>query len=126
MSTRVLIVDDHAIIRKRLRSLFEAQDMEVQDAEDGADGLRKAQEVHPVLIILDLSMPVMNGFEAARALKLIMPHIPLLMFTNNIGVVIEQEARSAGINAVVCKSDSDSSEQLLVLAKALLNRPAAA
>jgi CheY-like chemotaxis protein len=126
MRACVLIVDDHAIIRKRLRSLFEAQDMEVQDAEDGADGLRKAQEVHPVLIILDLSMPVMNGFEAARALKLILPHIPLLMFTNNIGVVMEQEARSAGIYAVVCKSEPDSSEQLLVLARALLNRPAAA
>jgi CheY-like chemotaxis protein len=122
---RVLIVDDHAIIRARLRSLFEAQDLEVHDAEDGADGLRKAQEVHPVLIILDLSMPVMNGFEAARALKLLMPHVPLLMFTNNIGAVMEQEARSAGIYAVVCKSDSDSSGQLLRHAKILLSQLAA-
>lgn len=120
MRACVLIVDDHAIIRRRLRSLFEAQDLEVHDAEDGAVGLRKAQQVHPVLIILDLSMPVMNGFEAARALKLLMPHVPLLMFTNNIGAVMEQEARSAGIDAVVCKSDSDSSNQLLRHAKILL------
>ena len=122
MKPCVLIVDDHAIIRSLVRSLFEAQDLEVHDAEDGADGLRKAQEVHPVLIILDLSMPVMNGFEAARALNLIMPHIPLLMFTNNVGAVMEQEARSAGISAVICKSDADSSHRLLVRAKALLNK----
>jgi DNA-binding NarL/FixJ family response regulator len=70
-----------------------------------------------------ISMPVMNGFEAARALKLLMPQIPLLLFTNNVGVMMEQEARSAGISAVICKSDADSSHQLLVRAKALLNRP---
>lgn len=116
---RVLIVDDHAIIRRLLRSLFEGQDWEVCDAVDGAEGVRKAQEVNPALIILDMSMPVMNGLQAARALKLLMPHIPLLMFTNHVGAVVE-EARSAGIFAVVCKSDSNSSNQLLVHANALL------
>ena len=120
MKACVLIVDDHAIIRGLLRSLFEAQDLEVCDAVDGAEGLRKAQEVHPVLIILDLTMPLMNGLEAARALKLLMPHIPLLMFTNNVGAMMEQEARSAGIYAVVSKSESDSSNQLLRHAKILL------
>jgi hypothetical protein len=49
-----------------------------------------------------------------------MPRTPLLMFTNNAGTMIEQEARSAGIFAVVCKSDSDSSQQLVAHARALL------
>jgi two-component system chemotaxis response regulator CheY len=115
-----MIVDDHAIIRRMLRTVFEAEDLQVSDAKDGAEGVRKAQESKPSLIILDLSMPVMNGLEAARALKLLMPHVPLLMFTNNAGAAIEKEARSAGIAAVICKSDSDSSQRLVVHAKALL------
>jgi two-component system chemotaxis response regulator CheY len=116
----VMIVDDHAVIRRVLRVAFEAEDLEVSDAVDGADGVRKAQELNPSLIILDLSMPVMNGLEAARALKLLMPDVPLLMFTNNSGAGIENEARSAGISAVVCKSDSNSSQQLVAHARRLL------
>jgi CheY-like chemotaxis protein len=76
---RVLIVEDHAVIRRMLHTLFEAQDMEVCEAENGADGVQKAQNLNPGLVILDLSMPVMNGLEAARALQLTMPHVPLLM-----------------------------------------------
>jgi two-component system chemotaxis response regulator CheY len=116
----VIIVDDHAIIRRMLRTVFEAEDLKVYDAKDGAEGIRKAQESNPSLIILDLAMPVMNGLDAARALKLLMPHVPLLMFTNNAGTAIEKEARSAGIAAVICKSDSDSSQRLVAHAKALL------
>ena len=115
-----MIVDDHAVIRRMLRALFEAQDFEVADAVNGAEGVQKAQEVNPGLIILDLSMPVMNGLEAARALKKLVPHVPLLMFTNNAGMVLEKEARSAGISAVVAKSDSDSMQQLLTHATTLL------
>jgi CheY-like chemotaxis protein len=65
----VMIVDDHAVIRRVLREVFEAEDWEVSDAIDGADGVQKAQEVKPNFIILDLSMPVMNGLEAARELR---------------------------------------------------------
>ena len=123
MRRRVLIVDDHAIIRRLVRSVFEAQHLDVSEASNGAEGVQKAQEVNPSLIVLDLSMPVMNGLDAARALTVLMPHIPLLMFTNNVGAVLEQEARSAGISDVICKSDADSSHRLLVRAKALLDRP---
>lgn len=77
MRACVLIVDDHAIIRKMLHALFKAHDMEVCEAENGAEGVQKAQDLNPGLVILDLSMPVMNGLEAARALQLTMPHVPL-------------------------------------------------
>jgi CheY-like chemotaxis protein len=115
-----MIVDDHATIRRMLRAVFEAEDLEVSDAVDGADGVRKAQEIKPNLIILDLSMPKMNGLEAARALKLLMPLVPLLMFTNSVGEILTRDALAAGIFAVVCKSDSDASIQLVVHARALL------
>jgi CheY-like chemotaxis protein len=118
----VMIVDDHAIIRRMVREVFEAEDLEVYDATNGAEGVQKAQELKPGLIILDLSMPIMNGLDAARELKVIMPHIPLLMFTNNAGGIVEKEAHSAGISAVISKSDTDGLKQLLASAKALLGQ----
>jgi len=117
-----MIVDDHAVIRRMVREVFEAEDLNVFDAANGAEGVQKAQEVKPSLIILDLSMPVMNGLDAARELKVLMPHVPLLMFTNNPGWIVEKEARSAGISAVISKSDSNGLRQLLARAKALLGR----
>ena len=113
-----MIVEDHAVIRRMLRALFEAESLLVTDAVNGAEGIQKAQAEKPDLIILDLSMPVMNGIEAARKLKVLMPHIPLLMFTNTAGASVEKEARSAGISDVISKSDGLM--QLLARAKTLL------
>ena len=120
MSAIVMIVDDNAVIRRMIRAIFEAEDWEVFDAADGAAGVEKARQVKPSLIILDLTMPVMNGLEAARRLKALMPHIPLLMFTNHVGGMVEKEARSAGISAVVYKADSDATRKLLAHAKAIV------
>jgi CheY-like chemotaxis protein len=106
MGHRVLIFDDHASIRSRLGSRFEAQGFEVRDAANGPEGVETAKACHPDVIILDLSMPVMNGLEAARALREQMPGIPLLLFTNTVGPIIKQEAFSAGIVSVFSKSDS--------------------
>jgi len=118
MPTLVMIVDDHAVIRRMLRLLLEAESLLVSDAVDGAEGIQKALVEKPDLIILDLSMPVMNGLEAARKLKVLMPHTPLLMFTNTAGAGVEKEARSAGICAVISKSEGVM--QLLARTKALL------
>ena len=106
MGRLVLIVDDHAAIRRILTSKFQAQGFDVREACNGADGVSKAEELSPDVIILDLSMPVMNGFEAARALKSSMPEVPLLLFTNTVGPLVEQEAFAAGIASVFSKSDS--------------------
>ena len=120
MKGLVMVVDDHALIRRRLREIFEPENLIVSDAADGAEGIQKAQAEKPSLIILDLSMPVMNGLGAARQLKVLMPDVPLLMFTNNVAAIMDKEARSAGIAAVIAKSDSDALEQLLARTKALL------
>jgi two-component system, chemotaxis family, chemotaxis protein CheY len=120
-----MIVDDDAIIRRMVREVFEAENWEVLDAANGAEGVQKAQLVKPGVIILDLSMPVMNGLDAARELKVLMPYIPLLMFTNNAAAIVEKEARSAGISAVISKSDPDGLKQLLARAKALLGQDGA-
>jgi DNA-binding NarL/FixJ family response regulator len=51
------------------------------EAENGSDGIDKAQMLHPDLIVIDLAMPVMNGIDASRALKQLMPTVPIVMFT---------------------------------------------
>ena len=122
MTHKLLIVDDNALVRRLVRAFLERdRTWEVcGEAENGEEGVRKVRELQPDAVILDLQMPVMNGLEAARVLKLLMLHVPLLMFTNNAGAAMEKEARSAGISAVVCKSDSDSSTRLVAHARELL------
>src|SRR5580765_7002691 len=120
MGSLVMIVDDNATIRGIFRALFEAEDLRVFEAIDGVQAIRRALEVKPNLIILDLSMPEMNGLEAARELKTLMPHVPLLMFTNHSEGALEKEADSAGIAAVVSKSGHDPLAQVVMHAKLLV------
>ena len=120
MKRLVMIVDDHAAIRTTVRAALEAEHLEVAEATNGAHGVQKAQEIKPSLVILDLSMPEMNGFEAAMRLQILMPNVPLLMFTNYPGEMVEKEARSAGICGIVSKSNHDSLKQLVTSVKMLL------
>jgi chemotaxis response regulator CheB len=81
MAKAVLIVDDNAYIRKVLCEIFKREaDFEVcGEAENGNEAIEKARELRPDLIVLDLSMPVMNGIDAARVLKKLMPAVPLII-----------------------------------------------
>jgi DNA-binding NarL/FixJ family response regulator len=116
----VLIVDDVEIIRRALCELFKSEaDFDVcGEAENGREAIANAQELHPDLIVLDLSMPVMNGIEAARVLKTLMPAVPLIVFSEYSDVFSDEEARSAGVSAVVSKSEHMS--VLLEKTRALL------
>jgi DNA-binding NarL/FixJ family response regulator len=107
MAKAVLIVDDNGVIRRVLCEAFKKEtDFEVcGEAENGKTAIEKAQELRPDLIVLDLSMPVMNGLDAARALKRIMPTVPLVMFSEYSNALSEQEAHSAGIWALISKSE---------------------
>jgi CheY-like chemotaxis protein len=109
----VLIVDDHAVIRRMFREVCEAEHLEVSEAENGAEAVQRAQDLNPQVIVLDLSMPVMNGLDAARELTVLMPHVPLLMLTNNAIGALESETRSAGISAVFCKANAGALKQAL-------------
>jgi DNA-binding NarL/FixJ family response regulator len=106
MPKSVLVVDDNAAIRQMLCCVFTLEtDFAVcGEAENGRDAIEKAQALHPDLIVMDLSMPVMNGIDAARTLKTLMPMVPLIIFSEYSDVFSEQEARSAGISALVSKS----------------------
>lgn len=112
----VLIVDDNEFIRKALCELFQRQgDFEIcADAENGREAIEMAEQLLPDLIVLDLSMPVMNGLDAARVLKRIMPRVPLIMYSAFRDRFVDQQARLIGISEVVSKSDPFS----VLLAKA--------
>jgi DNA-binding NarL/FixJ family response regulator len=108
VSKHILIVDDSALIRRIIRETLEQQNgWEVSgEAANGREAIEKAQELRPDLIVLDLAMPVMNGLEAARALKRLLPRVPVLMFTNFDAAHLKREALAAGVRAVVSKSGS--------------------
>jgi two-component system, NarL family, nitrate/nitrite response regulator NarL len=101
----VLIVDDHATVRAAVRELFESYVSSVActEAENGVDAISKAQQLKPDLIVLDLSMPVMNGFEAAKIFRELLPTIPIFMLTAHYMAATEQAALQVGIRAVFSK-----------------------
>ena len=108
MLKNALIVDDNAHLRKALCAVFRHEgDFEVcGEAENGKEAIEKAQQLNPDLIVLDLSMPVMNGLEAARVLKRLMPTVPIIMFSSFGDRFVEQQARLIGISVVVSKSEN--------------------
>jgi CheY-like chemotaxis protein len=89
MPRTVLVADDNPAIRHMLCKMFEAElDYDIcAEATNGQEAIALALEHRPHLIILDLSMPVLNGLAAARELKKIMPNVPIILFTqySNLG-----------------------------------------
>ena len=116
---RVLLVDDNAVVRSFLRRLFESQsDFEISaEAENGRDAVDKAGKLKPDLIILDLTMPVMTGLQAAPLLKQLLPDAVIILFTQHEGSEVERQAQVAGIEAVVSKIQAAS--ELVAKARAL-------
>jgi two-component system, chemotaxis family, chemotaxis protein CheY len=106
MAKTVLIVDDNSYIRQALCEQFKREsDFEVcGEAENGKEAIAKARELQPDLIVLDHSMPVMNGLDAARELKRLMPTVPLIMYSAFGDTFMEQQARLIGISELVSKS----------------------
>ena len=108
MAKTILVADDNATIRKMLCKLFEAEDDYdiCAEASDGGQAVQLAKECRPDLIILDLSMPVMNGLEAAREIKRTMPDVPIILFTIHADSVRQSlQATNSHVDLVVTKTD---------------------
>ena len=108
MAPKILVVDDTLAIRRSLRLRIETEtDWEIcGEAENGRDAIERVKELHPDVVLLDLSMPVMNGLDAARRIKAIAPRTHILMFTLHTYPQLLDEARKVGIANVVSKSDA--------------------
>jgi DNA-binding NarL/FixJ family response regulator len=109
MSKSILIVDDNKLVRKVLRSFVESRThFEVcGEAVNGLDAIEKTRTLHPDLIVMDLSMPVMNGLAAGTVLKAMVPGVPIVLYTVHDTSAVKVQALEAGVRAVIQKHDMD-------------------
>jgi len=102
----ILIVDDSKTIRTAVRNFLQEQGILVcGEAVDGFDALEKVHTLSPDLIVMDLSMPRMNGLQTARILRANAVPVPIILFTMYAEELRPQDASEAGISAVVPKED---------------------
>ena len=102
---RILIADDHELMRAGIRSMFSNNPQRniCGEAENGREAVDKVRELKPDLIILDISMPELNGIDAAREIRRIAPGTKIIILTMHEGLQLESAARQAGADAVLLK-----------------------
>lgn len=103
---RILIADDHPVIRKQVRSILEsyARFDVCGEAYDGAQAIEEAQRLRPDVVILNVRMPVLNGFEAAREIKAKLPTSAIVILSSNSDKRFIEEAKKIGARAYVAKT----------------------
>lgn len=109
-TTSVLIVDDNANVRSALRMFLENK-MQMRicgEAANGVEAIAIAQEFRPGVVVMDLSMPSMNGVEAASIIKKATPESHIVVFTLYSDSLGESMARAAGVDVVVSKTEGAS------------------
>jgi two-component system, NarL family, nitrate/nitrite response regulator NarL len=117
---RVLLVDDNAAVRRAVRRLFDSHPKfeVIGEAEHGREAVERAPSLLPDLVVLDLSMPVMNGLEAAPLLIKILPNVWIILLTAHEIPEVDRLLREAGIHAVVPKIKA--STHLIAQAESLI------
>jgi DNA-binding NarL/FixJ family response regulator len=107
MTKHILIADDSSFLREHLRFMIERHPgWEVCEAGDGAEAVRKSQQLAPDAVVLDLTMPEMDGLEAGRRLRQLMPKLPMALFTIDTSSQLATAAQANGIAAVFSKTQS--------------------
>jgi DNA-binding NarL/FixJ family response regulator len=117
--TRILIADDHEVVRSGLRSILAAHEgwEVVAEACDGKDAIVQAAKTKPDVAIVDYSLPTMNGVEVTRQIRARVPSAEVLIFTMHDSDVLVGELLAAGARAYLLKSDAN---QYLIAAVASL------
>jgi DNA-binding NarL/FixJ family response regulator len=108
MTTRILLVDDHPIVREGLRSVLRRRPgcEVVGEASDGVEALEKAENLHPNVMVLDVTMPKLNGLEVCRLAKQRIPDLEILFVTQHESAQMMREALAAGAKGYVVKSNA--------------------
>ena len=109
MATRILIADDHEMMRRGLRSLLEScRDIEVLEARDGREAVQRTSDTRPDLVILDVSMPVLDGFTAAAEIQRVVPGTPILILSFQKTETFSEIARKIGVSGYLTKGDDSA------------------
>lgn len=108
MTIRILVVDDHPVMRHGLKSLLGAQQgwEVIDEAADGMEAVDKASRLNPDVVVLDVSMPRMNGLEACRLIRGSAPECEILIVTQHDSPQMMREALDAGARGYVVKSNA--------------------
>ena len=106
---RVIVVDDHAVIRRGVQGILQASpEWELSgEAENGQEAIKLAESVKPEIIIMDVSMPGLNGLEATRIIHNILPDTKVLLLTLHSSSELVRSAFRAGARGYVLKSDAE-------------------
>jgi DNA-binding NarL/FixJ family response regulator len=103
---KILIVDDHEALRAGVRTVLESRGFEVcGEADNGQDALAKALQLRPDLVILDITMPVLDGFSAAREIHKRLPGVGILLLSMHESASMVNVAKSSGARGYVAKSE---------------------
>jgi DNA-binding NarL/FixJ family response regulator len=123
-SIRILVADDHEIVRQGLRALVESQPgwEVVGEAVDGREAVDKAKRLSPDIVVLDVSMPNLNGLEATRQIRKALPDTEVLVLTMHDSEPLVREVLEAGARGYVLKSDAGR-ELVTALQAVLQHRP---
>jgi DNA-binding NarL/FixJ family response regulator len=105
---RILIADDREAIRKQVSLILASRpDLEVcAEAANGEEAVEKTRELNPDLVILDITMPVMNGLDAARTIRSLGLNVPILVLTVHKSRQLVEEAQKIGAQGYVTKGDA--------------------
>jgi two-component system, NarL family, nitrate/nitrite response regulator NarL len=119
---RCLLVDDHESVRAGVTAILSSRaNIEVcGEASNGREAVEKARELQPDLIILDVTMPVMDGINSAKEIRSFLPDVPILFFSMHDGIYLVHEAKMAGVQGFVSKTDARAT--LLDAVDALANK----
>jgi DNA-binding NarL/FixJ family response regulator len=105
--TNVLLADDHQLLRQALRRAFEEAGLVVVgEAGDGAEAVRLAAELKPDVVVMDVTMPVLDGVEATRRLHRDLPDLPIVVLTMHGEAALRREAIEAGATGFLTKDVS--------------------
>jgi len=106
---KVIVVDDHAVIRRGVQGILNAfPEWELcGEAENGQEGVKLAETLKPEIVIMDVSMPGLNGLEATRIIHNILPDTKILLLTLHSSTELVRSAFRAGARGYVLKSDAE-------------------
>ena len=106
-SIRILIVDDHELVRRGIRALLTSRpDFDVcAEASDGVQGVDKAIELRPDIVLMDITMPNRNGLDATRVIRSTLPNTEVILVSQNESSVVQRQAVEVDARAFVAKSN---------------------